>query len=124
MKNQTAFTLIELLVVVTIIGILVAIAIPQFQQYRQRGYDASAKSDLRNAAAAEEAYFIDNEAYGTCANASACVSLLPGLVGQVSKTVQMAMTGTSTTYSGTATSTEGTGLELSWDSTKGGAQNF
>jgi type IV pilus assembly protein PilA len=46
-----------LLVVVAIIGILAAIAIPQFSAYRKRGYEAQIKSDLRNAATAEEAYF-------------------------------------------------------------------
>jgi len=57
LQNESGFTLIELLVVVAIIGILAAIAIPQFSAYRKRGYEAQIKSDLRNAATAEEAYF-------------------------------------------------------------------
>ena len=48
------FTLIELLVVVGIIGILVAIALPQFASYNARGFDSRAKSDLRNVATAQE----------------------------------------------------------------------
>ena len=56
-NSESGFTLIELLVVVAIIGILAAIAIPQFSAYRKRGYEAQVRSDLRNAATAEEAYF-------------------------------------------------------------------
>jgi prepilin-type N-terminal cleavage/methylation domain-containing protein len=57
LRSESGFTLIELLVVVAIIGILAAIAIPQFAAYRRRGYEAQVKSDLRNAATAMEAYF-------------------------------------------------------------------
>ena len=65
-KEDGGFTLIELLVVVTIIGILAAIAIPQFAVYRQKGFDASALSDLRNAASAEEAYYSSYQIYVGC----------------------------------------------------------
>ena len=63
LQNDSGFTLIELLVVVAIIGILAAIAIPQFAAYRKRGHEAQVKSDLRNAAVAQEAYFAANSIY-------------------------------------------------------------
>ena len=63
-KNKKGFTLIELLIVVAIIAILAAIAIPQFSQYRIKGYNAAASSDIRNAKTAEEALFADFQGYG------------------------------------------------------------
>ena len=119
--KEKGFTLIELLVVIAIIGILAAIAIPQFQQYRQRGYDAGARSDLRNSATAEEAYFIDNDTYVTCANAAACVGALPGLTS-TSSTVSLAMTGSTTSFTGTASASAGSGVTYTWNSDNGGMQ--
>ncbi|MBW2094971.1 MAG: prepilin-type N-terminal cleavage/methylation domain-containing protein [Deltaproteobacteria bacterium] len=62
-RDEKGFTLIELMIVIAIIGILAAIAIPQFSAYRQRSYNSSAQADLRNAATAQEAYFVDNSTY-------------------------------------------------------------
>ncbi len=78
MRNEKGFTLIELLVVVAIVGILAAIAIPQFAEYRTRAFNSNAVSDLRNSITAQEAAFVDNQAYLPCGNPTECQTNLPG----------------------------------------------
>ncbi len=63
LSKKEGFTLVELLIVVAIIGILAAIAIPQFAAYREKAYCSAIKSDLANLAISEEAYFTDNNVY-------------------------------------------------------------
>jgi type IV pilus assembly protein PilA len=59
-KADEGFTLIELLVVVVIIGVLVAIAVPVYLNYRQGAADKSAQSDVRGAVSAVEQWYSDN----------------------------------------------------------------
>lgn len=107
-KKQKGFTLIELLVVVAIIGILAAIAIPQFAAYRERGYRSQLVSDIRNAATGQEAYFVDNQTYsGDC-------TLLPGFTS--SALSSLTCTGNANTFTVSGTNSGAPNYTCTWDS--------
>ena len=61
--SRRGFTLVELLIVVVIIGVLAAIAIPKFQDTKGKANATSLRSDLRNLATAQEAYFYETGTY-------------------------------------------------------------
>lgn len=65
-KYESGFTLIELLIVIAIIGILAAIAIPQFNQYKTRSYDSDAKASLHNIYVACKSYWGITGSANTC----------------------------------------------------------
>lgn len=75
--NEKGFTLIELLIVIAIIGILSAIAIPQFSQYKARANAAQVKSDLHNVYLSCKAFWGD----GTNTSLSNCTNDLAGIKG-------------------------------------------
>ena len=91
-NNEKGFTLIELMIVIAIIGILAAIAIPQFSAYRTRSYNSAAEADLRNAATAQEAYYVDNQTY--CSSTSTLIGTTYGLY--LSKNVTLSISAAST----------------------------
>ena len=66
LKSENGFTLIELLIVITIIGILAAIAIPQFNAYKNRAYDSDAKGHLHHMYQACKAYWGDSGSAADC----------------------------------------------------------
>ena len=123
LRKNSGFTLVELLIVVAIIGILAAIAIPQFAAYRAKAYCAAVKSDLANMAIAQEAYFTDYQVYTNVA----------GLTGfKQSTNVTVATDNTAGTTTGFTVIMahanclqNGTGLavgQYKWDSAAGGLQ--
>jgi type IV pilus assembly protein PilA len=115
LQSESGFTLIELLVVVAIIGILAAIAIPQFAAYRKRGYEAALKSDLRNAATAQEAYFAQTFTYKS---GSVTSGNLTGYNKSNDITTMTATVGTNT-FLLTATHNNCSGINWTYASTTG-----
>ena len=114
MRNRKGFTLIELMIVVAIIGILAAIAIPQFASYRQRAQDSAAKSALKNLATAQENYYAEYNTY------TAARGNLTGWT--VEGTVTVAITaGTTTYWIGTA-SHNSSDNTFTYNSSAGGIQ--
>ena len=91
---RDGFTLVELLIVVVIVGILVTIAAPKYQQSRERAYLSMMKSDLKNLVAAEEGYFADNARYlsGTATNRGTTQAAVSGFIP--SPNVQVVVTAT------------------------------
>jgi type IV pilus assembly protein PilA len=132
-KDDEGFTLIELLVVVVIIGVLVAIAVPVYLNYREGAADKSAQSDVRGAISAIEQYYTDNNnAYptGPAGKQVATFSLTPasanpggGKVTLSAKTelYYVAPAAGSSTYKICAKNAGGSGTYYLYDSSAGGS---
>lgn len=64
-SSGEGFTLVELLIVIAIVGIMAAIGIPQFNQYRDRAYNAQTLADLQTTRTVEVACFMDRQQYAS-----------------------------------------------------------
>jgi type IV pilus assembly protein PilA len=64
--NQEGFTLIELMVVVAIVGVLVALAIPQYAKYQSRARQTEAKTTLGSIYTAEQSFSVENGSFTEC----------------------------------------------------------
>jgi type IV pilus assembly protein PilA len=100
---EQGFTMVELLVVVAIIGILAAIAIPQFSAHRQKAFNSAALSDTKNFQSDMEACFSANQAYPTMAAGGVTLTggsstSTPGLTFSTSKGVSVWYESNATAY--------------------------
>ena len=78
-KNQKGFTLIELMIVVVIIGILAAIAIPNFIAMQNRAKEGSTKANMHTLQLAAEDYGVQNDGvYSNTCDGTHIGNLLPG----------------------------------------------
>lgn len=103
-KEPKGFTLIELMIVIAIIGILAAIAIPQFVTYRQKGYNSQAKTELKSFYTACQAYFSDHSDADDCDESMVSQWFTPSRVVTITTTTGHAMVGASAVHdTGTVT---------------------
>ena len=118
------FTLIELLVVVVILGILIAIAIPLYLNYRKGANDASAKSDLRGALNTLEQCYADNSRYPSATDVPSTGGLITNTCGSVTGTQRINTSSGTTIAYYTASAADFSGYIISATNSKGSGKIY
>jgi type IV pilus assembly protein PilE len=109
MNNSKGFSLIELMIVVVVVGIIAAIAIPQYSQYVVRGNRAAAQSFMLDVSNREKQYLLDARSY---ADSLATLGMTPPVEVSRNYTITIsAPAGTPPTYTITATPVVGSKQE-------------
>lgn len=104
--SQQGFTLMELMIVVAIIGILVAVAFPSYQDYAIRGKLAEMKAAMSDGRVKIEQFFQDNKTYSGGGGANGCPPTIPAS----NEWFDFVCNTTATTYTITATGKAGTNV--------------
>ena len=133
--DDRGFTMIELLVVVVIIGVLVAIAVPVYLNYRKGAADKSAQSDVRGAVSAIEQFYTDNgntypasdtaQNFGTTPESEIVLALTSGGTGSqkitLSDKTQIGYVNNTTSYLLCGNNDGGSGKWFIYNSANGGS---
>jgi type IV pilus assembly protein PilA len=117
-RGEKGFTLVELMIVVAIIGILAAIAIPQYAAYKERAWIASMQGDINSIRSAEEAFFAANGSYTTSLAAGGLADFGWSGYSTGNSGTPVVTAGPPTTFSITVASTK-TGKTVTYDSATG-----
>ncbi|MDD2743657.1 MAG: type IV pilin protein [Rhodocyclaceae bacterium] len=122
-KFKQGFTLVELLIVIVILGVLMAIAMPQYNEYVRKARRSDAKSSLLAAAQAMERFYTENTTYNAAVLGNAATDIAKAVSSDGYYTIAFDSAPTSATVCGTLVTTSATAGAYRLCATPTGAQS-